>query len=358
MRKISNRVCHSGSNVGLSGIHNIESGFPRLPAYRQAGAGMTHGNMDSFNQIIFDAIARLKKISDSPALDADILLGHASGLNQMQVVMAATQSITTKQIEYFLELVKKRAKGVPVAYLTGRKEFFGKEFEVTQDVLIPRPETEGLVELALDKIRNKELGIKVLDIGTGSGCIAVSLYNTLSALGEGARRAGEAGDNASGQIIIPASPLPLSQMGEGKIEITATDISKEALAVAKRNAEKHHVDIEFVQSDLFDNLIGKKFDLIIANLPYVRLTDYQTNLFELRAEPKIALTDETDKWELLTRFIEQLPYHLMPAGCALMEIDPSTCKVIEETVKKYLPKAKIKLHRDLSSRWRYAEITI
>ena len=307
------------------------------------------------DQIIQSVRNKLSPISDSPELDAEVLLAHILGIKREQLAISTKPQINTDAKRNLEKLVQERKKGVPIAYLTGKKEFFGLEFSVNKDVLIPRPETEGLVELALDRIKNylprrpatpkrqrgEQAGklpatsYKLLDVGTGSGCIAISLYSALSVLGEGARKAGEVGN---------------------KLSITATDISPSALVVAQRNAKLHKAKIEFIESDLFKNLKGRKFELVIANLPYVKFTDYQSNIFELKAEPKIALTDGSDTWNLLTNFVKQLPRHINQNGTVLMEIDPATEETIKNAVQKYLLKSKLDFHKDLAGRIRYAEI--
>ena len=165
---------------------------------------------------------------------------------------------------------ERRASGEPLAYILGYKEFYGRIFEVTKDTLIPRPETEDLITEAV-ALRPKS----VLDVGTGSGCIAITLSKELPS-----------------------------------VSISAIDISKEALVVAQENAQKHHAQIAFMQSDLLSNLHKEqKYDLIIANLPYVD-KNWTWLGAELSFEPESALFAEDGCLELIKKIILQAPCHL------------------------------------------------
>jgi release factor glutamine methyltransferase len=187
-------------------------------------------------------------------------------------------------VQYFGELTQRRACGEPVAYLTGKREFYSLDFKVTPAVLIPRPETELLVDLALERIP-VDRSLKVLDLGTGSGAIALTI----------------------------ARHRPLAS-------IIAVDVSIEAIAVAKSNAEQldaHNVRI--MKGDWYDGLAGERFDLIVSNPPYVASADPHLARGDLRFEPSIALTDGGDGLDCLRSIIGSAPAHLVTGGTLLVE---------------------------------------
>lgn len=253
--------------------------------------------------------------------------------------------LSSKHLKTLEAQVKRRQEGEPVAYILGYKDFMGRRFAVNKDVLIPRPETEGLVELALDRIKNYELGIKnakslrILDVGTGSGCIAVSL----------------------------TAMMPVAPSNGYHCEITASDISKKALVAAKQNAKSHKAKITFIHSDLFKDIPGK-FDVVVGNLPYVPMKmlrkhllhrakfDAQDPFAGLKYEPKFALTDGTSIWLIYKRFFEEARAHLNPGAVILLEIDPASRKFLKTYQQKYLPGAKVKFYKDVNNLWRYMEI--
>lgn len=228
--------------------------------------------------------------------------------------MHGKKKITALQLKKFTKLVQQRLKRIPVAYLVGHKYFFGLKFAVTEDTLIPRPESEWLVERAIQNGART-----ILDVGTGSGCIAISIAKHMRGL------------------------------------VYATDISEKALAVARGNALTHKVKIDFNKRNLLDGL-NKKFDLIIANLPYVPISDYKKLHKNLRYEPKSALTDGTNSFVLYKTLLQQLPSHLTAQGSCLLEIDPLTKPYLQMWVKQYLPDYIIIFFKDLNKLIRYAEI--
>ncbi len=187
-------------------------------------------------------------------------------------------------LETFLE---RRSRREPLQYISGVQEFYGLEFEVTVDVLIPRPETEMVVERALEILRTS-VGKFICDVGTGSGCIAVSILHKL----EAARAIG-------------------------------LDISPAALDIAKRNAERHNVDVrlKLIGSHIFSALTNEKFDLIVANPPYIPVREMAGLQPEVRDfEPHSALTDSSDGLSIIRQIVQQAPQFLTPAGHLLLEI--------------------------------------
>ena len=239
--------------------------------------------------------------------------------------MHSADKLMIKQVVKLETLAKKRRQGIPMAYILGYKYFYGLRFKVSKSVLIPRPETEWLVDKALQHIdQQKKRKIKIIDIGTGSGCIAVSIAK---------------------------------HRNPNRVSITAVDISEKALQVAKYNAQHHNVRITFKQQDLLSNS-KSRFDIIIANLPYVPISDYKRLYDNLKHEPKLALTDGTDNAILVLRLLEQLPTHLQEDGVALLEIDPSFVPIIKIWLKKNMPRMKVDFIKDIHKLNRYCIIRL
>lgn len=225
-------------------------------------------------------IEALLKLSLIDPLEAQVLLAHALKCTRVQVVIRSKDELQPQQVTEISALFMRRMQGEPIAYLTGEREFHGLRFQITPDVLIPRHETELLVDLAADKLPK---GGAVLDLGTGSGAIAVALAH--------ARR---------------------------DAQVTATDISEAALTVARKNAATHAVTVQFIQGDWFDRVEGK-FDLVISNPPYIAASDPHLLQGDLRFEPRIALTDEANGMMHIGSIIDGAASHLNPGGWLLLE---------------------------------------
>jgi release factor glutamine methyltransferase len=225
---------------------------------------------------------------DTARLDAECLLAAALGCDRLRLYLDFDKPVETAERARFRELVRRRAdERVPVALLTGRREFWSLEFEVTPDVLVPRPETETLVDWLLGRVAEREAELRVLDLGTGSGAIAVAL----------------------------ARELP-------KARVTATDLSPAALAVARRNAEAHGVAdrVRFLAGDGFAPVAGLRFHLVASNPPYVAERDAAALPPELRHEPRAALFAGPDGTDLLRRLAAGVGEHLEPGGSAAFEV--------------------------------------
>ncbi len=216
-----------------------------------------------------------------PAGEARLLLGHVLGRNAAWLEAHRDDQISVDS-EY-AALVERRAAGEPIAYLIGMREFYGRDFAVTPDVLIPRPETELLVDIAKSKV-GADRTARVLDLGTGSGCLAVTL----------------------------ALELP-------RARVTAVDVSPAALAVACGNAQRLGARVEFVASDWFAALPPQRFDLIVANPPYVAAVDPHLAQGDLRFEPSGALTDHADGLAAIRRIVAQAPDWLAEGGWLFLE---------------------------------------
>lgn len=237
------------------------------------------------------AALRVAGLSE-PRREAGSLLSHATGRDTAFLITHADEALTTAERAAFLDAVARRAAGEPFQYIAGRQEFYGLEFEVSREVLIPRPETELLVETALELLKGTEAP-SVCDVGTGSGCIAVALLHER--------------DDADG---------------------LALDVSPAALAVAGRNAARHGVAerLHLIVSDCFDSLDpgrheGVRFDLIASNPPYVSEDALEGLQREVREhEPRVALTPGGDGLSVIRRLVADSPRFLKPGGHLLMEI--------------------------------------
>lgn len=246
---------------------------------------------------------------DSPRLDAEVLLAEACSCQRIELYTTFDEVANEQTRVAFRELVRRRAEGMPVAYLVGRREFYAMMFQVTPDVLIPRPETEFVVVALLDLIReqnNTNRTLHLADIGTGSGVIAICAARHL----ENAR-------------------------------VTAVDTSAEALDVARRNADAHHVTdrIDFCQSDLLAGLSAAgPFDFIVSNPPYVTVDEFSELSPEVREhEPREALVAGVRGTEVIERLVDQSAGLLKTAGWLIFEISPmiadDVCAVVESSGK-------------------------
>jgi len=215
--------------------------------------------------------------------EAQVLLRFALGVSRAWLTTHTDQAADSEAAARFRSLVALRASGHPVAYLVGVKEFYGLPLRVTPDALIPRPETEELVEAALERLPQGETRT-VLDLGTGSGCIAIAIAH-----------------------LRPAA------------QITAVDCSSPALALARDNAATLGVEVDFRQSDWFAALGGRRFDLIVANPPYVAADDPHLRQGDLRFEPRPALAAGADGLADLRRIVGAAPKYLRPGGWLLLE---------------------------------------
>lgn len=230
-------------------------------------------------------LAQALGLPDAEArLEAQILLCQALGATRAWLLAHTADQPNPAQIGRYQALLKRRFAGEPVAYILGKREFYGLEFKVTPAVLIPRPETELLVDLALARIP-QDASCRVLDLGTGSGAVAVAI----------------------------ASHRP-------QAKITAVDRSPEALDVARENVKKLETEnVRLLQSDWFDALAGEKFDLIVSNPPYVAAADPHLQQGDLRFEPAAALASGTDGLDAIRKIVAGAPVHLESGGWLLFE---------------------------------------
>lgn len=214
-------------------------------------------------------------------LEARILACNALAVETVWLLAHDTDPLTEDQSTAFDVLLDRRLAGEPVAYILGEREFYGRPFRVTPATLIPRPETEHLVEAAL---KHGPAAASVLDIGTGSGCIAVTL-----------------------------------KLERPDWQVTAVDLSLEALAIARSNADRLGANIEFLHSDLFAALDGCIFDLVVSNPPYVAEADPHMAQGDVRHEPRSALTSGADGLDAIRDIVKRAPAHLADGGWLLLE---------------------------------------
>ncbi|MDD5031803.1 MAG: peptide chain release factor N(5)-glutamine methyltransferase [Patescibacteria group bacterium] len=272
----------------------------------------------------------------NPALEAEILLSYILKKPREFLFTHPEKKITTEQINCYKKLINRRLKGEPLAYLTGQKEFYGLNFFVNKNVLIPRPETELLVEEAEKRIIHNVKRTTLIDVGTGSGCIIITLAK---------------------QLDLRIKNYDLRMLG--------VDISKKALSVARKNAKFHGMDnkIKFVHGNLLKPVIlnSKLLNhssqiIILANLPY-GWKEWKNNCsmetIGLNFEPKAALFTGKGGLELYEKLFKRVKKLLKSKSASLSifcEIDPRQTKEIKKLAKRELPKAKLQIKKDLASR--------
>lgn len=256
--------------------------------------------------------------------EAEVLLRHATSRNRAQFYATLTDPMTKRDFDRFFELLEERIERRPLAYITGSREFYRLEFRVTPDVLIPRPESELLVDTALDHLRKARVrGARIADVGAGSGAVGIAIAHHR----RGAR-------------------------------LVATDISADALSVARENAARllRRASADFVQGDLLTPLQGA-FHCIVANLPYIpeeRLPQLEPEVAQ--HEPRQALTPGRNGAALQLRLLTQLRPRLAPNGIAVLELDPGQEDVLASSAAQLLPDATVRVLNDFSERPRALSI--
>jgi len=237
-----------------------------------------------------------EKNLDNSRLNAELIISHVLGLKRLELYMKFDLTVSPSNRNTIKELIKRRSRHEPLQYVLGETEFYGYRFKVDPSVLIPRPETEYLVERIIKDPR--EAG-SILEIGTGSGCIAISLAKELK-----------------------------------NVKIDAADISAEALETASNNADINKVNINFLRSDIFSR-IEKKYDLIVSNPPYIPLDSYQELPAEIKDfEPSAALISDEEGFFFYRRIIEEASEYLNPEGRLFFEIGFDQSKRIKLIAEK------------------------
>ncbi len=254
---------------------------------------------------------------ETAKLDAECLLAHALGMKRLQLYVEFEQTSGSEERARFRELVVRRARDrVPVSQLVGKKEFWSLELDVSRDVLSPRPETETLVEAVLARLPDPSGKYKILDLGTGSGAIALAL----------------------------ARERPAAQ-------VTATDISPEALQIACSNADKLQVSerLRFVEGDLLGAVPGEQFDVVVSNPPYVARRDAERLPPELAHEPEVALFGGEDGFAVSSRLVGEVQDGLVPGGAFAIEVAPDQAERTAEECRQ-AGLEEIEILRDLARR--------
>lgn len=238
---------------------------------------------------------------ENPRLDAELLVAHALKIDRMRVILDGTRPLEGAELGALRDLVKRRRSFEPIAYLRGEREFYGLKFRVDKRVLVPRPDTETLVDVALTRSTHVSMAMRQLDLCTGSGCVAIAM----------------------------ARQRPTAQ-------VFASDLSPDALVVARDNALRLGAyNVAFFTGDLFAPFAGRRFDVITANPPYIPTGDLATLMPDVRDhEPRLALDGGADGLDLVRRIVSAAPDHLEEGGLIALEIGageaPDTAKLLEE----------------------------
>lgn len=257
----------------------------------------------TIKEILIQYSKELENISDTPRLDVEMLLKKALGdVDSMYIRMYLDKQLTEEQEKYFLEMIKERLNERPIAYIIGNREFMGLDFFVQEGVLIPRPDTETLVEEIIN-ICNNRTGLNILDIGTGSGAITISLAKYLD-----------------------------------KSHVISADISDIALEIASKNAISNNVDerIDFIKSDVFSNVPKEeKFDLIVSNPPYIRKADIDGLDRQVKDfEPYNALEGGEDGLDFYRKITEESKYFLKNKGILAYEVGHDQAQDVSQIMQE------------------------
>jgi release factor glutamine methyltransferase len=264
----------------------------------------------TINTLLIEGKLLLKDNVDTPDLDASLLLADALGCSRTQLLCAASESVSEKAEIAYKNALKQRLSGECVAYIVGYKEFWGLRFMVNSSTLTPRPDTETLVEAAL-AVADASGARSCLDLCAGSGAVAIALKHERSHLA-----------------------------------VSGSDISKSVLDVARANAEAHHVDVQWIASDLFDRIEGY-FDIIVSNPPYIPTSMIAELAPEVRKEPRLALDGGADGLDSIKKIIVEAKTRLNQGGALLMEADPRQMPAVAELLRENKWQA-IRTYKDLS----------
>ena len=275
----------------------------------------------TIQEILAEISQQLQLHSQTPILDAQVLAAHTLGKTRTWILAHPEARLNNSEYNKIIQATERLGHGEPLPYVIGHWEFFGMDFHLTPEVLIPRPETELIVERGINWLRLHPPRRKAVDVGTGSGCIGVVL----------------------------AKHIP-------DLRLLLTDISSLALNVARINAEKYELldRIEFLQANLLDG-VAEPFDLICANLPYIP-TPLLMKLPVAEREPRVALDGGLRGTELINSLLEQAKGKLTSGGLMLLEIESSQGIEVKSLAKTHYPLSKIQLLKDLSGRNRCVEI--
>lgn len=270
----------------------------------------------TFHELLSQAAAKLAPVSDSPRSDTEILLSHVLGKTRSYLYAWPERQAEPEQEQLYCALIARRQAGEPIAYLTGAQEFWSREFLVTPDVLIPRPETELLVKLALAFIPENQ-AYAVADLGVGSGAIAVTIA-----------------------------------LERPQATVIASDISASALKLAAANAQRlGAINLEFVLSDWLDKLPPRRFDMILSNPPYIAADDPHLTQGDLRFEPPSALASGKDGLDAIRRIAADARRLLKPGGPLLLEHGYNQADTVQKLLRD-LAYTAVASHQDLAGHYR------
>ncbi|WP_394190319.1 peptide chain release factor N(5)-glutamine methyltransferase [Paenisporosarcina quisquiliarum] len=250
---------------------------------------------------------------------ARLLLQHVLNKTHAQLLADMREPMSETEYEHYWSLIEKHVKGKPIQYLTGYEEFYGRNFEVNEHVLIPRPETEELVYETMNRVKSlfsNKTDLQVADIGTGSGVIGISL-----------------------------------KLEQPSFQVTVTDLSQDALDMAKRNAESLGADIHFKQGDLSKPIAHQKWDVVLSNPPYIAFEEAETlsdSVYEY--EPHSALFAEEQGLYLYKRLSEELPSLMNKPGLIGLEIGHEQGPTVQEFFQLAFPKAKVDIVKDINGK--------
>lgn len=281
--------------------------------------------MPTAAELIAEAASRLSAAGiETARLDAEVLLRHVLGIDRTRLFLRLCESVDAAAADAFQRLLDERLRGAPVAYLTGRREFMGLDFAVGPGVLVPRPETELMVEWALDRLRGRERPL-VVDVGTGSGAIILSLAAAL-------------GPAFTGTLV-------------------GSDRSPAALAYAARNRAALGLEdrVHLVRGDLL-TWLGRPADLILANLPYLRPDQVAANP-DLRAEPEEALVAGADGLDAIARLLADTARVLARGGALILELDPSQAATVARDAESVDNAADVRVIEDLAGLARFVAVS-
>lgn len=263
--------------------------------------------------------------SDSARLDAELLCASALRLRRIDLYLQFDRALSEAELQTVRGLVRRRGAGEPVAYITGERAFYGRAFAVSRDVLIPRPETETLVEVALRHLRSAADAVRVADLGTGSGCVAVSL----------------------------ACELP-------SLRVLATDVSAAALAMARGNAERHGVaDRVELREGSWAKAVDGLLDVVISNPPYLTAAELQGAMRDVREhEPALALDGGADGLDAYRALLASLAGQVRAGARIMLEVDPRRTVAVAALVMEAFPGAGVTRVPDLAGRDRVLDCAV
>lgn len=273
-------------------------------------------NENTIAQHLKNATEQLKQSGiENARLDAEVLLAYVLNTRRLALYVQSEKPLEEKQLKRYHNLIKRRLERIPVAYLTGHKEFMGLNFAVTPDVLIPRPDTEILAQGVIEHLQSYKRPLKLADLGTGSGAICVSILKFVE-----------------------------------NVEVWAVDISKNALEIAQFNAEKFNVDdkITFYEGNLFEPLEGQTFDVIVSNPPYISAKDFEKLQAEVKGEPKIALDGGKDGLKFYRKIVADAPRFLKDDGFLAMELGFNHSEAVRHLIEENGNFKHIQIWKDLA----------